>query len=340
MSAPGRIGEGVLNRRSFLILALASAGALATGCASGEGSAGSAGSAAAGAQGAGAQEAVAFVDDLGYEVEVSDPQRVVACMGSFANAWELAGGALAGATDDAWENYDIYSADAASVGRSTALNLEAILACNPDFAIMTAKSSSKHETGVSQDELKAALDAAGVPVAFFSVTGFDDYLRMLGVFCDITGRDDLYALNGTDVQARIEEIVEEYSVADRAPSALVFSASSKGVSAQDSDTMCGLMLADLGAVNLIDENPGLLSDFSMEAVLEIDPDYLFVLAAGSDEAAAQENYEQSVESDPAWSQLTAVQQGRSTVLDTQHFLQKPNADWDESYLILAEALAK
>ena len=321
------------SRRAFLGAALFSAAAVALGgCAS---SGEDAGSASATTEGA-----VAFIDDLGYEVTVASCERVVACMGSFANAWELAGGALVGATDDAWENYDIVSADAASVGRSTSLNLESILACDPDFVIMTGTSSGKHDTSVSQDELKAALDASGIPVAFFTVTVFADYLRMLGVFCSLTGRDDLYEENGLDVQERIEDIIEEHSVADRAPSVLVFSASSKGVSAQDSDTMTGCMLSDLGAVNLIDQYESLLSDFSMESVLEIDPDYLFVLAAGSDEEAAQLNYEQSVESDPAWSQLTAVQEGRSTVLDTAHFLQKPNANWDESYLILAEALAK
>jgi hypothetical protein len=40
---------------------------------------------------------VTFTDDLGNSVTVENPRRVVACMGSFAGAWELAGGTLAGA---------------------------------------------------------------------------------------------------------------------------------------------------------------------------------------------------------------------------------------------------
>lgn len=44
---------------------------------------------------------VTFTDDAGNEVTVDNPQRVVACMGSFANAWELAGGTLVGVSDDA-----------------------------------------------------------------------------------------------------------------------------------------------------------------------------------------------------------------------------------------------
>ena len=46
--------------------------------------------------------AVTFTDDTGAEVTVDNPQRVVACMGSFASMWELAGGTLVGASDDAF----------------------------------------------------------------------------------------------------------------------------------------------------------------------------------------------------------------------------------------------
>ena len=43
-------------------------------------------------------------------------------------------------------------------------------------------------------------------MAFFEVTTFDDYLRMLRTFCDITGRDDLYDKNGQAVADSIEGI--------------------------------------------------------------------------------------------------------------------------------------
>ena len=125
---------------------------------------------------------VSFTDDLGNAVTVKDPQHVVACMGSFANAWELAGGTLTAATDDAYENYGVDSSKVASVGRSTSLSLESILAQDPDFVIMTGTSDGKHSTGVSQSELKSSLDASGVSGAFFKVTTFSDYLRMLRVF--------------------------------------------------------------------------------------------------------------------------------------------------------------
>ncbi len=285
---------------------------------------------------------VSFTDDLGNAVTVKDPERVVACMGSFANAWELAGGTLTAATDDAYENYGVDSSKVASVGRSTSLSLESIIAQDPDFVIMTGTSDGKHSTGVSQAELKSSLDASGVSGAFFKVTTFDDYLRMLRVFTAITGREDLFQKNGLDVQAQIKKVKKRYSVSaskkSEAPRVLVMSSYSKGVSAQDSTGMTGAMLKELGAVNVCDENPSALTDFSLESIADLDPDYIFVISVGTGTEAQERNLAESVSSNPAWSELSAVKKGNFKVLDSAHFMSKPNADWAESYKILGKAL--
>lgn len=284
--------------------------------------------------------AVSFTDDLGNTVTVKKPKHVVACMGSFANAWELAGGELTAATDDAYENYGVDADKMASVGRSTSLSLESIMAQDPDFVIATGLSDGKHSTGVSQSDLKSALDASEIPCAFFKVTTFDDYLRILRIFTAITGRDDLYQKNGLDVQASIKKAVKKYSVSDKKPRVLVMSSYSKGVTAQDSTGMTGAMVKELGATNVCDENPSALTDFSIESIAALDPDYIFVLSVGADAKAAERNFTQSVESNPAWGELSAVKAGNYKVLDSAHFMSKPNAKWDESYTILGKALAK
>ena len=71
-----------------------------------------------------------FVDDLGRTVAVESIERVVACMGSFAKVWELAGGSLVGVTDDALADYPELDLpdDVGVVGDFSELNLEAIAA--------------------------------------------------------------------------------------------------------------------------------------------------------------------------------------------------------------------
>ena len=285
-------------------------------------------------------KAYTFTDDLGRKVTVKSHKRVVACMGSFADAWQLAGGTLVGASDDAFGHYAVDSSKVSGVGRSTSLNLESIIALKPDFVIMTGISDGKHATGVSQADAESALKEAGIPVAFFKVTTFADYKRMMGTFCAITGRDDLYKKNVTKVGEKIKSAVSRYSVKSKSPSVLIVSAFSKGLVVQNSSGMAGAIVRDLGAVNVADEHPSLLSDFSLEAAVEANPDYVLVLAASDDTATAQKYYDQVVGSNSAWQGMDAVKEGRVTMLDAAHFLYKPNADWAESYVLAGKALNK
>lgn len=280
--------------------------------------------------------AVTFTDALGNEVTVENPQRVVACMGSFANIWELAGGTLVGASDDAFDTYAISSPDVAMVGDFAEPNLEAIIALEPDFVILTSGSGGRGGDS-SQVELKEALDASGIANAYFNVSTFDDYLAMLKTLTDITGREDLYKQNGEDVAAAIEEI-KASAAPGEAPTALVLTTFSGGTRVQSGSSQAGAMLADLGVVNLADENPSLLQDFSLESVIEMDPDFIFVVPMGNDTEAAMKNLTEATEANPAWATLSAVQNGRYITLDPEHFLYKPNEKWAESYQILYDAL--
>ena len=106
---------------------------------------------------------------------------------------------------------------------------------------------------------------------------------------------------------------------------------SRGTRVQASSSMTGDMLADLGARNLADENRSLLSDFSLESVIELDPDFIFVLPMGNDSELAMRNLEAATSQNPAWSTLSAVENGRYIVLDPKMFMYKPNEKWDESY---------
>ena len=261
--------------------------------------------------------AVTFTDDTGAEVTVDNPQRVVACMGSFASIWELAGGTLVGASDDAFtlSDYDLKSENVQKVGDFSNPNLESIIALEPDFVIMTSGSGGRGGDS-NQTDLKAALAASNIPVACFQVTTFADYERMLRTCCDITAKVP----------------------AGEAPTALVLTTFSGGTRVQASSTMTGAMLADLGVKNLADENPSLLKDFSLESIIEMNPDYIFVVPMGNDDAAAMKALEDQTAANPAWSTLDAVQNGRYVTLDPHLFQYKPNERWDQSYQVLFDAL--
>lgn len=280
--------------------------------------------------------AYTFTDALGQEITVNQPQRVVALMGSFAEIWLLAGGGdtLVGVTDDAFDGRDLDLADdIAVVGKFQTPNTEEILALDPDLVLLSAETTGTD----SHVALKDALGSAGITAAYFSVTHFEDYLAMLKTCTEITGNTEAYQTNGLQVQENINTIIADNKLEDQ-PSVLLMITYSGGIRPQRSDSMTGKMLADLGCHNIIDDYPSLLKDFSVEAIIEADPDYIFVIPMGNDEAAAQKNLTESIESNPAWNSLTAVQNDQYILLPKDKFLYKPNARWAESYAYLADLL--
>ena len=282
------------------------------------------------------EDGYTFTDAIGQEITVHNPQRVVSLMGSFSEIWILAGGAdtLVGTSYDTVDNRDLgLPEDIAIVGTYQNPNIEEILALNPDLVLLSSETTRTD----SHVALKDALNGADIPAAYFSVTHFEDYLNMLKICTDITGNQDAYQTNGIAVEERIAQIITD-SKTETSPSVLLMITYSGGIRAQSSDTMTGKMLSELGCKNILDDYPSMLQDFSVEKIIETDPDYIFVIPMGNDDTLAQKNLKENVESNPAWNSLTAVKNDRYILLPKDKFLYKPNAVWDESYAYLAALL--
>lgn len=281
---------------------------------------------------------VRFTDALGREVVIPrNPGRVAALLGSFADVWTLAGGALCAAADDAWEDFGLALADAVNIGGAHSPSLELLLSAQPDFVLASASTAS-------DVEMRETLEAAGINVAYFDVDNFSDYLDMLKICTDITGRAELYEENGLRLQAEIEEIKARYARADVPPqekSVLLIRAAASVIKAKGSrGTVLGEMLADMGCVNIADSDGTLLENLSVEAVIRAQPRHIFVVTMGSDTKAALAAFEDMIRENPAWSSLEAVREGRLHVMDKTLFNLKPNARWAEAYQKLYEALTE
>ena len=281
---------------------------------------------------------ISFTDDLGNQVVVKTTNRVVACMGSFANMWELAGGTLVGVSDDVFDQYTLTSQNVSLIGDFTAPNLEQIIALEPDFVIMTGASGGRGGSGGAQSDLKPSLDSAGIPVAYFTVTTFEDYLRTMKTMTDITGDEDRYRQYGEQIDVQIDALLATVPKRDIKPTVALMTTYSGGTVVQSSSTMTGAMLSDLGADNIADQNPSLLRDFSLESLIEINPDFILIVPMGNDAAAATAALEEETAANPAWDTLDAVENGHYLTLDPRLFQYKPNADWAQSYQTLFDIL--
>lgn len=283
------------------------------------------------------ENTVTFTDALNREVTVAkNPKRTATLIGSFADVWQLSGGEVCAAVEDAWDDFGLDLPDAVKLGGAHSPSFEALLSANPDFVIASASTAA-------DVEMKDQLENAGITVAYFDVDNFDDYLKMLDVCTDITGRKDLYKQNGLDVKEKIEEIKADFSaqnLPENERSVLILRASSGFVKAKGSEgTILGEMLADLGCKNIADSDKSLLENLSVESVIRSEPYRIFVVTMGNDTDAALDNLKRMIEENPAWGQLGAVKENRLHIMERRLFNIKPNAEWAVAYEKLAKILS-
>lgn len=273
-------------------------------------------------------QGITFTDVLGHTIQVNDVEKTAVMSESLAQAWLLAGGELAATTEDATEIL-AGSSDIVNLGSLKDPSAEMLLAEDLDLVIMSAAIAN-------QVKLYDTLEQAGVPAAYFDIETFEDYKAMMKILTDITGHKELYQENVNEPESVIAEQIKR---ADNSkPTVLLLRAYSTGVKAKGSDTMTGQMLSDLGCINIADSDKGLLENLSMEAILEADPDYIFVTTMGSSEEAALAMVDELLVSNPAWQGLSAIQKNQYYVLEQELFHNKPNNRWGESYQKLADIL--
>ena len=274
-----------------------------------------------------------FTDDLGRTVVVDQPERVACLLGSFADVWYHAGGTVIAAPDDAWVDFGFpMPEDAVNLGNTKDLSLEALLAAEPDFVIGSVNTPEHLQW-------KDTLEAAGIPVAYFDVSDFEDYLRMLEICTAITDRMDVYVTRGLSLQRKIDECIARAAERGTSPRVLYLRASATSIRAKNSKgSVLGEMLADLGCINIADTDNTLLENLSVEHILMQDPEFIFIVRLGDDEEAARENANQFFRDNPALESLTAVQNGKVIFLDKRMYNMKPNNLWAEAYLQLEDIL--
>lgn len=281
-----------------------------------------------------ALETVSFTDDLGRELELAPhPRRVAALIGSFADIWCLAGGkdTLAAAAGDTWTNFDLgLNESVVDLGSVSEPNLELLLEAEPDLVLASCNTAA-------DVELLETFEDAGIPAVYFEVDNFQDYLRMLEVCTQLTGCPENYQTYGVQVREQVERAAARQD--GSAPTVLYVRASGSSVKVKNSEgSVLGEMLADLGCVNVADSDSSLLENLSLEGIMAADPDYIFAVLQGSDKSKAQAALEATLLTNPAWSGLRAVREGRFHTLDHTLYNLKPNARWGEAYEKLADIL--
>ena len=281
-----------------------------------------------------AGEGYTFTDDTGAEITVPEkPEKTAVLLSSLADLWITAGGTVDVTVGESVERGFVDpSVILVDDGAGKTVNLEALIAAQPDFVLYSADLAG-------QLECADALRAAGIPAAGFAVETFDDYLRVLKICTDILGTPERYAQYGTALQTEIDAMVAIARAQENQPDILFVRAGSSArytkAKTAGNHFVCG-MLKDLGTFNIAEKAPVLLDGLSTEEILLSDPDFILFTTMGDESAGAA--YMDSLISDPVWQTLTAVRLGNVHQLPKELFQYKPNARWGEAYAYLIELL--
>lgn len=294
------------------------------------------------------EDSVTFTDNSGKEEPVTiakNPQKVANLYGSFTTLWYEAGGTVASciggkSTIALYEEYigrDITADEGVTVVADSSAgknwDVETIIAQQPDLIICSTAMKG-------YDTISAPAEAAQIPLIAVSYNDFSDYLKWFKVFCNLTGKPELW---DEIAMTTLDEVVDVLVNAPKTDNPRVFSmfASSDSLTANTSNTVLGGMITALNGINIVDEwdNPTGADrlDINLETVYAADPDIILIQCHSSEEeekAFVEEQYG----SNEVWNSLSAVKNGQVYYLEKSLYHNKPNRRFAEAYQKLAKLL--
>lgn len=293
------------------------------------------------------ENSVTFKDASGAEsITINkNPQKVYNLYASFTTLWYEAGGTIAGCIggSSSAETYNEYIGrditkdegveTLATSSSGSKWSVETIISGQPDL-IICSTAMSGYKT------ISSPAAAAGIPVIAVNYDSFQDYLKWFKVFCNLTGKSELWdsvAINALD---KVLDVLMEIPLENNPTVFCMFSGSSS-LQANLSTTVVGGMLKLMRTTNIADDwynvSGATRLDINLETVYARQPDMIFVQCHG----VTEENIalvEAAYGENPIWNDLNAVKNNKIYYLEKILFHNKPNSRFAEAYQIMAKLL--
>lgn len=253
----------------------------------------------------------------------ASPQRIIPLSGSLLSMlYAVDGTAVARPTTTG--EIPASAESLPQIGHVSNINMETLVSLQPDLVIGLESQNQK---------LVSLLQANHVPYALVDYEGIDDNVPLLQFLGDISGHKE-----------HAQEVIRQYekdvrSVEEKAHAlppvrVAILRATGKSVTAETPLAITASMAERLGMKNVItDHLDGTASaktvPYSLETLADDNPDIIFVVTMGkADQIEAR--MAQEMTSNPAWSSLQAVQNGRVFYLPSDLYLLNPGIHTPEA----------
>jgi len=213
-------------------------------------------------------------DDMGREVTLAKkPERIVVLSASFLEPLHAVGGDVVGRPDSKTKMPD-YAKDKASVGEVYQIDVEKVLACQPDLVIINKGMNEK---------LVSTLEENKIPAIVIDMRSYEDVKREIGIFAQVTGEKEKGEALIKDMDEKIQGVLAR--VPKEKKRVAILHSTSQGLSVQLDGSIAGSIAKTLGWENVaagmtpLENNPD-AAPYSMETLVEQNPDIIFVTSMG------------------------------------------------------------
>lgn len=267
-------------------------------------------------------------DDAGRRVKLTKrPERIVVCSVSFLEPLRLVGGTVVGRATS--QMVPDFAKDIPQVGKAVQIDVEKVLALNPDLVIINKGMNEK---------LVKLFEDNGIPSIVIKARTYEDVKRELNIMAQLTGQPDKAAAAIKSMDERIAAIKAKLPKKEKRV-AILFS-SSQGLNIQLKGSIAGSISHDFGWKNIaegmtpMEKNPD-ATPYSLETMVEQNPEVIFVVTMGNAQSLEQDLLKE-FKSNPAWNTVGAVQKNRVYFLPQDTFLINPGLKYPECYEKMAK----
>ncbi|GAB2559602.1 ABC transporter substrate-binding protein [Gracilibacillus alcaliphilus] len=282
-------------------------------------------------QGEETADEIAFIDSMDREVVLEGhPEKIVVLAPEFLKMiYDLDGEAVARMTTSSIPIPEA-AEDLPELGTVNQINTEELVGFSPDFVIGAPNFHA---------DLEGIMENSDIPFALLQMRSFDDVKEMAALMGQILGKEELADQKIQETEEQMKAVQDQLP-SDANPSVVILNVTSQSVSVQRANTTA-IEIGDLLHVNNIGKDMEASPDsqssapYSLETIVEEQPDYILLTIHGSVEAG-KGKIEEELESNPAWNSLKAVQDGNVHIIPSEKYLSNPGFDYADTMQHMAE----
>ena len=273
-------------------------------------------------------------DGMGREVVLEKkPEKLVALSGTTLNMLSLVDGkAVAGPSLSEGAPKPDYYGEIELLGHMASIDVEKLVMLKPDLVFMQAMSA----------KLVPVLEENGLPYYFFTGSTFKEIVENLRTISTMIGTEEKGLEVTKKLEAEVEAVLQKVPKEESKKVAIIH-VTGNGITLALPNSIAGDIATQLGMENIAkpgeDTKKGSsTSPFSLEAIVEADPDVIYVTSMISADQNVEEALLHQIQDNEAWNTVRAVKEGRLFYLPQSHFLFNPLEKFPEAIEMMAKPL--